>query len=379
MPLFEPLHDLLWWRLGPARRLADRNVLLVRDPGDRHHLELCFLGFLRKLAGGDGPSWREVEYGGAGESDWDGCHLVVLCRPRFPECSRLLDRCAALDLPVLVMIDDNWPAAGEELPRYSHLFAPGCAPLEVFLDAVRRADATLVYSPLLAAELTPMARRIALLPPNVDLDLFGPGAEPPRADGRILVGYAGSPRFECSAFTALSQLVRTRSEVDLLFFGHELPPELAGLPADRLRFLPWEWEYRSYARKLALSRPDILVAPLEASRFAASKCPNKFLEIAAVGAAGVYSRVEPYLSYVRSGVTGLLVENRVEDWLRALERLCDDPRLRLRLARRARTRVRRRFATGAVLPRFARLLDGLARPAAQPTRAATAATYSSRR
>ncbi len=379
MPLLDSLRDPPWRRLRPARRLAGRDLLLVRDPGDLHHLEIYFLGFLRQLAGDGGPTWTEVAYTGAAESDLDGRHLVVLCRPRFPECSRLLDRCAAVDLPVLVMIDDNWPAAGEEFPRYRHLFAPGCGPLETFLEAVRRADTTLVYSPFLAAELAPLARRIALLPPNVDLDLFRPDPVPSRAADRILVGYAGSPRFEPSAFTALSRLVRTRSEVDLLFFGHELPAELADVPPNRLRFLPWVREYRSYARTLADSRPDILVAPLEASRFAASKCPNKFLDIAAVGAAGIYSRVEPYLSHVKDGATGLLVENRVDTWQEALERLCSDRRLRLRLARRARSFVRRRFATDVVLPRFAALLSGLARPAAQPTRAATAATYSSRR
>ena len=63
---------------------------------------------------------------------------------------------------------------------------------------------------------------------------------------------------------------------------------------------------------------------------------------------------------MRDGETGLLVENREEDWEAALERLYADPGLRRRIAGNALEEVRERFATERVLPDFLALLREVA-------------------
>jgi glycosyltransferase involved in cell wall biosynthesis len=302
-------------------------------------------------------TWRTVLYERCRPEDLAGCDLAIFSRPRFPEVPALLDACRANGVPVMVMIDDNWIAAGREFPRFERLFTPGKPPFEIFLDSLRRADAVLVFNPVLEEDVRPYARRVLRLPASVDLTFFE-APEEPREPG-FLVGFAGSPRWEETGFRGLARFLERHpppANTRLLIMAHEVPEPLREVPPERRTFIPWRHDYESYARTLAAMRPDVLVAPLDASRFSASKIPVKLLESAAVGAAGVYSRVPPYTEHVRDGETGLLVENREEAWLEALERLLGDPGLRRRIAANALAEVRERFTTEKVLPAF---LDAL--------------------
>ena len=128
-------------------------------------------------------------------------------------------------------------------------------------------------------------------------------------------------------------------------------------------FIPWLHDYDTYAQTLATIRPDVLIAPLDVSRFSASKVPIKFLNSAAVGAAGIYSRVSPYAEHVRNRETGLLVENRVEAWEAALDRLHDDDELRHRIIVGAAAVVRESFTTERLLPDFLNVLHRVAKRA----------------
>jgi glycosyltransferase involved in cell wall biosynthesis len=337
----------------PPLRIALLSGLL-----DAHQNQLFFYNFFDRAAGEGGLAWRTILYERCRPEDLAGCDLAIFSRPRFPAVPALLDACRAAGIPSLVMIDDNWIAAGEEFARFERLFTPGRPPFEIFLDSLRRADAVLVFNPVLEAEVRPLARRVFRLPPNVDLSLFA-SPPAPRPPG-FLAGFAGSPRFEESGFRGLARFLARRSAARLLVMAHELPEPLRGVEPDRLTFLPWRHDYTAYARDLGALRPDVLIAPLDASRFSASKIPIKFLESAAAGAAGIYSAVPPYTEHVRDGETGLLVENREEAWAAALDRLYGDPELRRRIAANALGEVRERFATERVLPAFLEVLRAVA-------------------
>jgi glycosyltransferase involved in cell wall biosynthesis len=327
--------------------LPGLKVTLLSGLDDAHHNQLFFYNFFDRQGV---LTWRTALYERCRPEDLDGCDLAIFSRPRFPEVPALLDRCRDAGVPALVMIDDNWIAAGQEFARFERLFAPGRPAFEVFLDSLRRADAVLVFNPVLEAEVRPWARRVIRLPPNVDLARFAAPAV--RRQPGFVVGFAGSPRFEASGFSGLARFLAGCPDARLLVMAHEVPPELRAVPPERLTFLPWRHDYAAYARDLAASRPDVLIAPLDASRFSASKIPIKLLESAAVGAAGIYSAVPPYDQHVTDGETGLLVENREEAWVAALERLYADPDLRRRIAENAGRLVRERFATERVLPAF---------------------------
>jgi glycosyltransferase involved in cell wall biosynthesis len=351
---------LLWsWESFPFRRDLTTpgdgalKVVLLSGLLDAHQNQLFFYNYSR-LAGEGALDLRTVLYERCRPEDLAGCDLAVLSRPRFPAVPALLDLCRAAGIPTLVMIDDNWIAAGREFPRFERLFTPGKPPFEIFLDALRRADAALVFNPVLAEEVRPWARRVLQLPPNVDFSLFAAPQAPPGSP--FLACFAGSPRFEERGFRGLARFLGRHPDARLLVMAHEVPEPLREVPAERLTFLPWRHDYAAYARDLAAHHPDVLLAPLDASRFSASKIPIKFLESAAVGAAGIYSRVPPYTEHVRDGETGLLAENREEAWEAALERLHGDPELRRRIARNAAAEVAERFETSRVLPDFLAML-----------------------
>src|SRR6185503_6931245 len=264
--------------------LAIPTITVVTAAGlDAHHERLWVTVPLRRLAALGLLRWRSSSYESCNEELVATSDLLILVRPRFPEVPALLDGAAAHAVAVAVLIDDNWIAAGREYPRFDALFTPRRPALETFLDAVRRADATLVFNPVIAEDLRGHARRVVELPLAIDLDVFAPPATP-RPPG-LLVGHAGSPRWEESAFVALAAFSDRNPDVRLFVMGHELPAALRDVDPARVSLVPWTRDYDEYARTLAAAAPDVLLAPLDGSRFSASKLPLKWLDAAAVGAA----------------------------------------------------------------------------------------------
>lgn len=100
---------------------------------------------------------------------------------------------------------------------------------------------------------------------------------------------------------------------------------------------PLDWEsYRTYCAENTF---HIGLAPLLAHAFNAARSHTRFYDIVRCGAAGIYSDVAPYASFVRQGIDGLLVENHPEAWVDAILRLASDETLRGEVAARARQRA----------------------------------------
>jgi glycosyltransferase involved in cell wall biosynthesis len=287
-------------------------------------------------------------------------NLVIFTRPRYPDCSALMDECKKQAIGTLVMIDDNWITIARERPRYQPLFGPGQPALETFLYCLRQADQTVVYNPILAEDIAPFARKVTQLAPYIDPSAFA--CEDPRNRGTILAGYSGSPRPDTPAFQALAHFAERHSDVELLCLGPlQTPPELLSVDPSRICSAPFQVSYEGYAKRIGRLSPDILLAPLDDSRTSASKAPNKFLEISVVGAAGIYSRVAPYTRYVRDGETGLLVDNQEQCWTEALERLYCDRGLLAAIAAAARKEVLENYSLDQATPCLLRLLAEVAR------------------
>jgi glycosyltransferase involved in cell wall biosynthesis len=335
-------------------------VIVLGGIFDPHNNQLCFYNYFERLAGRGLINWRTIAYETCHPSDLEGNDLVIFSRPRYPEAIALIDYCRRNRIPTLLMIDDNWIAAGIEFPRYKSLFTAGCSAFEVFLYGLRHTDATIVYNELLEEDIRPYAPRIFRMPVNVDTDHF---AGRPREDRSFIAGFAGSPRFETAPFRALSRFIHLHPNTSVFIMAHQIPEELADVPPDRIRFIPYQYSYFAYARTVSSVQPDILLAPLDRSRFSASKCPNKYLETAAIGSPGIYSRVPPYTDYVKDGETGLLVENEEKAWMEALELLYTDPDLRSRIVETARSDVMQRFSTERLIPTFLRILQEVVRSA----------------
>jgi hypothetical protein len=333
---------------------APLRIVVLGGLNEPAHNQLCFYNYFALLEGQGVLTWRCILDSAAHNADLDKADLVIFSRCRTESACRLMDYCEEHKIPTVYMLDDNWFAVGKEWPEYANIFRPGAPPYEHFMYCLARANQVLTYNELLADDLRPYNSCLDVLPTNIDLTLFN------RADrqtqDRPRVGYAGSLRREESAFKALLELAQERDDFDVFVMSASIPEPLKSLPGDRLVYRPYVFGYRRYAQLLCEARPDVLLGPLSKTRTDASKCPNKYLEITAAGAAGVYSKTAPYDRFIRDHDNGLLVENDKANWKSAIAELLDDPHLRRNIVDAAYRDVETNFSTSAVLPEFMALL-----------------------
>jgi len=361
-PSWRALPEAVQSRLHALLQRSGRplNITIIGGVNEPAHNQLCFFNYFSRMREWGAVNWRTVLDELATDDDLAESDLVIFSRVRSDNGVRLMNACTERHIRTLYMLDDNWFWLGREWDEYAPIFTPGAQPFENFLKMVRAADLTLTYREPLAEDLRPYAKRLLTLPTNVDLRTFQtprlspqPGRQPGQ---RRKIGYVGSVRKNMVAFDALVSIARRRADVDVFVMSNSLPDELAALPQGRVHFEPYQFNYAAYAATVVAASPDVLVAPVGRTRFEASKCPNKYLEITACGAAGVYSRAEPYLTYIQDGETGLFADDYVASWVAAIERLLDDEALRSAVTRRAREQVTADFDTAAVLPQFVGLL-----------------------
>jgi glycosyltransferase involved in cell wall biosynthesis len=111
---------------------------------------------------------------------------------------------------------------------------------------------------------------------------------------------------------------------------------LEGLPVRYIDVRPEEQEYPLFMTWFSANlRWDIAISPLRETPFNRTKSDIKFLDYAAIGAAGIFSRGPAYETTVQHQQTGWLAENTPTAWEEALETLLADPGLRLHLAQSA--------------------------------------------
>ncbi|WP_406868020.1 glycosyltransferase [Paraburkholderia fungorum] len=329
-------------------------VTVLGGPGEPAHNQLCFFNYFALLENECRLTWRTVLDTAAHTVDLINSDLVIFSRIKSEQGCRLMDFCVATGIPTVYMLDDNWFTVAKDWPVYATLFSKDSPIYKAFTYCLSRSTVALTYNQFLVEDMRPYARDLVLLPTNINLTEFKPVTK--SAGKKKIVGYVGSARPDDVAFRALASVAMRRNDFDVLYMGPSLPDCLRTMPAERLLSEPYVYGYRRYVQILSKHSPDILLAPLGDSRFEASKCPNKFLEISAVHASGIYSAVEPYLSVVEDGVTGLFAESSQASWEKAIESLLDDEELRSRIHENAYKKVVKEYATENVVHHFDALL-----------------------
>ncbi|WP_176503777.1 glycosyltransferase [Cobetia sp. 5-11-6-3] len=133
---------------------------------------------------------------------------------------------------------------------------------------------------------------------------------------------------------ALTSVMETDPRVRLeVMMGRHVPDALAGIARlETPEALPW----KAFQHYQATRRIQIGLAPLLETPFNRGKSWIKFLDTAAMGGVGIYSRRAPYTEIVEHGVDGLLVGDDPAEWQAALERLLGDRQATEAMAQRAR-------------------------------------------
>ncbi|MCH4564686.1 glycosyltransferase [Halomonas sp. EGI 63088] len=256
-----------------------------------------------------------------------GAHLV-LCRTLPMQALRWLERERGHFGRIVYLIDDDLDAAAadETLPLAYRARMARAAAQQSRLLAL--ADEVVACSGQLADRLSERHGNVRVMTPPLisplpELAHFerGPSAEQPWR-----IGFHGTRAHLADLVhiaPALKALQRERGDTELeLMLGEHTPEALVDLPRVVCPS-PLRWgRFRAYQ---ARRRVHIGLAPLLDTPFNCGKSFIKFLDIAAMGGVGIYSRRPPYTEIVEDGMNGLLADDDPAEWQRCLEWLLVHP------------------------------------------------------
>jgi glycosyltransferase involved in cell wall biosynthesis len=274
--------------------------------------------------------------------------LVVIDRLWRPDVTlhlvkELIDKIHRKGIPFIYSLDDNffdlvlenkgWPPR-EFLPIVAHL--------------LHQANCVWVTTPALRERLLEFNSNIIVLPNQLDerLLVIHHPEELDRSEGtnRIVIGYMGTYTHDedfllvLPALKAVCQRHPGSLEIQVVgvIRGDQTRKELEGLPVRYLNPHPHESEYPLFMLWFTGHvNWDIAISPLLETPFTRCKSDIKFLDYAAIGAAGIYSQSQAYSATVKHKENGWIARNVPEAWEEALETLIEGRNLRINIARKA--------------------------------------------
>ena len=172
---------------------------------------------------------------------------------------------------------------------------------------------------------------------RVEEPALAPAEYTPHPEGvPVKIGFAGSvDRTEDLEGILREALMTVREEfgnrVQICFFGGK-PAFAAEIGAE---CIPYTESYDRYRETLNGLEWDIGLAPMPETDFHACKHYNKFVEYAAAGIAGIYSRTGPYRRLEAFRDCAVLCGNTAEEWTEAIRSLVRDREKREQIRQKA--------------------------------------------
>ncbi|HBY20919.1 MAG: hypothetical protein A2Y24_04490 [Clostridiales bacterium GWE2_32_10] len=329
-------------------------IAILQEGWGYVHSQLCFLNFLDMLYGTGFATYKVLFSFDASILDIEDSDLVIFVRCSHCNILNIISYCNNHNIKSLYMIDDNWIRIAKEWPKlYANMFIPRGDEYDVFLQALKACTAVLVYNKYLKKDIEPYANKVYTLPININLDFF-PNYKQDNTD--IIIGYAGTPRFNEEAFRALSEIGRENKNIRILLFGILKEDDMKYFEGIDIIRLPY-MSYINYCEEISKISPHILVAPLDNSIASMSKCANKYLEITAANSVGVYSDLYPYSEVIKDNYNGILVHTNTEDeWKERIYYLLNNKDIFDNIRKNAREDLEKKYTTKVVMKRFKRLI-----------------------
>ena len=242
--------------------------------------------------------------------------------------------------------------------RKSEVYTQALIPM---LSALVEADLVIVPTQKLLEIYKGFNPNIVVAPNYLDDNIWHLESPELKAQDIVTIGYMGSnshtPDLELIAPALAAIAKKYKNKIKLTVWGTPLP--------DGLKSFSWvEWQpsptnvYVEFAKFFQTQNADIFIAPLADNLFNSCKSPLKFLEYTARGAPGVYSDVEPYQLIVEDGVDGLLAASQ-DEWIKALEKLINNPSLRKQMAEAAQDKVRSQWLLSRSAPNWSSIIETL--------------------
>jgi glycosyltransferase involved in cell wall biosynthesis len=287
---------------------------------------------------------RGVENGLTRLEAINSADLVIIQRDfckEYPTYQQIISQAHAQNKPVILDLDDNLFILPEDHPdRLTGYYTDSLLPT---FQAVMEADLITVATHPLRDYLLPFNKNIQVIPNYLDDQLWKLSSQPPRQENqeKIIIGYMGGsthiPDLQI-ILPALQRLLEKYSDrIQFHFWGIEAPDEVASHSMVDW-YPPIFFRYDEFVSAFQEQVADVVLAPLCDNLFNSCKSAIKYLEYAAIGVPGVYSRVAPYVDIIDNSKDGLLATT-TDEWFNSVVTLIEEPRLRAQLANNAQEKV----------------------------------------
>jgi glycosyltransferase involved in cell wall biosynthesis len=371
---------------APPRRGRRRRWLLLAS----HDLPQCVLyrvehkrQQLERLGCRVRILWREQLESWAFTEELLNADAVVVCRlPGTHTVLRAMAAARRFGLPVFYDIDDllfDPQHCPPDLATYGGTLRPElhrrfALDVPLFSLVMQQADGLILSTPTLARrwrELFPQDRRPVWVLPNLAPAELLAAATPPRVDQpepleALRLVFASGTTAHKQAWQeelapALAAVLARHPRLRLDLLGHVRLPQVLLPFRDRISCRPYA-AYGTYLRQLSRSQIGLVV--LEPGTYTDAKSAIRWMEFSLLGLAAVLSPTATYTELLTAG-EHVLFARGPQQWEQAVQRLIDDPDLRLRLAHQAHRKALQLFS-----PQRADSIweDLIAAPAASPRR-----------
>jgi len=228
----------------------------------------------------------------------------------------------------------------------------------------RQADLVVVGNSWLAEHFERWSKEVVIVPTGVDTSRFVPGLG--QENRRLTIGWTGTSsnlRYLYEIESALGRFIHDTGAMLLVLCDR--PPQFKALPADNVRFVPWnDREEVEHIQSM-----DIGIMPLGREEWSYGKCALKLLTYLACGIPVVATPISANHEVLNSADVGFGAANELE-WYDALKLLGSDAELRESMGSAGRKLVETDYSIEAVAPIYAALFARfvLESPAWNPSR-----------
>lgn len=264
----------------------------------------------------------------------------------------------AVDVPVVLDMDDNVMEVLDTQPSYEKGYAPGGRERVTFGVAMSMADAIFVsteplkeYYENFLKEAFDQEKPFFVLPNCNDSEDWH--FESPKNDDKVIIGWAGSTTHDedlAIVLPVLNKLADKYENVHLQFMGGLQPETLAQYAdwsdktLDKIEGVGGTQSWEGFPEAFMGLNWDIGIAPLTDCEFNRGKSHIKWMEYAMKGIPTVASKVYPYhepiqgVDTINHGKTGLIATTE-DNWEETLTILIDDAEKRKEIGQNAKDYV----------------------------------------
>jgi len=271
---------------------------------------------------------------------------IVIIQREFPkkidDYNNIIKLARKEGKPVVFDLDDPLFYLPENhQDRQTAIFGSSFLPM---FQALMEADLVSVSTPKLRDVLAQYNNNVVVLPNYFDDNLWRltPPVRKNSSREMLTIGYMGTsthkPDLGYITPALLDLIKRYPQKLRFHFWGVQPPAELESLP--QVKFTPWySSSYKDFTGFFQTQSADIFIAPLVDNLFNRCKSPLKFFDYSALGAPGVFSRLDPYADVVIHGQNGFLAST-LDEWTDCLIQLIENDELRFQLATNAQATIR---------------------------------------